>query len=117
MISRITAEFEAPELAESAVRRVRESVGGIYRTGIVCNRKAERNEQLRNATMYTVLPMAPTAQNYITAVMESPASVDVVPEPQRNRTSGAYVICEDTSLANISAVFNAMGGLNIRTGQ
>lgn len=115
MISRVSAEFEAVELAEAALGRIKESVGDIYKTGIVFNKKSNEASKLRHGITYTVLPTAVTTYNYITAVMESPASEDVIPEPQRRRTAMAYVICEHTSNNNVSAILNALGGLNVRS--
>lgn len=44
MISRVSAEFEAPELAEAALGRIKESVGDIYKTGIVYNKSQPRQQ-------------------------------------------------------------------------
>ena len=75
MISRVSAEFETSELAELALKRARENPGGIYSSGVVYDRRSDKAVRLRNGTIYTVIPTAVTAHNYITAVMESPAAV------------------------------------------
>lgn len=116
MVSRVSAEFEAPEIAEASLHRIKESISGIHRTGITYNKRAEESMKLRNGTLYTIIPTAVTTFNYFTAVMESPASEDVVPEVFRRRTTKAYVICESNSISDVKSVFNAMGGLNIHTG-
>lgn len=114
MISRVSAEFEAPELAEASLHRVKESVSGIFRTGVIYNKRSDKAMKLRNGTIYTIIPTAVTTFNYITAVMESPASEDVMPEPSRRRTTKAYVICDADSTDNVKSLLNAMGGLNVR---
>lgn len=114
MISRVSAIFEAPELAEASLHRIKESISGIHRTGLIYNKTAEKAMKLRNGTLYTIIPTAVTTFNYITAVVESPASEDVIPEPARRRTTKAYVICDSDSTENVRSVLNAMGGLNVR---
>lgn len=113
MISRVSAEFEAPELAEASLHRVKESVSGIFRTGVIYNKRSDKAVKLRNGTIYTIIPTAVTTFNYITAVMESPASEDVMPEPSRRRTTKAYVICDADSADNVKSLLNAMGGLRV----
>ena len=115
MMSRVSAEFESPDLAESALMRVRSSVSGVYRTGVIYDKRSEKAERLRNGSIYTVIPTAVTAYNYFTAVTESPASVDVVPEPQRRRTARAFAICDAASAGKVSALLSALGGVSIRS--
>ncbi len=116
MISRVSAEFEAPELAEVSLHKIKDGIKGIYRTGIIFNKRSEEAMKLRHGTLYTIIPTAVTSFNYITAVIESPSSEDTVPEPLRRRTTKAYVICEAESVNNVKAIFNAMGGLKIHCG-
>ena len=115
MISRVTAEFETPELAELALKRARESIDYVYSAKIMYNKQSDNALKLRGGTSYTVLPSAPTAQNYVTAVMESPATEDIIPEPARRRTAHACVICGSGAVENVTALLNAMGGLNIHS--
>lgn len=117
MVSRVSAEFETSELAELALKRSRESVGGIYSSGVVYDRRSDKALKLRNGTIYTVIPTAVTSHNYITAVMESPAAESIIPEPSRRRRAQVYVICDSGSTAGVKAVFNSLGGLNIKTGR
>ena len=112
---RISAEFESLELAEMALKRVRDSVSGIFSTHIMYNRRSDKAEKLRGGTLYTIIPTAVTTHNYLTAVIESPASEDVMDEPSRSRKAHAYVICEKDSSANVRSVFGAMGGMDIHT--
>ena len=42
MLSRVTAEFETPELAEYAMKRIRENVDYVYSAKMIYNRFAER---------------------------------------------------------------------------
>lgn len=114
MITRISSEFESPELAELAIKRVKDSVKEIYSATIIYNKTSDKSVKLRNGTIYTIIPTAVTTHNYITAVIESSASEDIIVEPQRNRRTTAYIICDSESVSNISAVLNAMGGLKIK---
>ncbi len=117
MIARISAEFETPELAELAVKKVREKVGSVYSSGLMYNRRSDEAVKLRGGCIYTVIPTAVTTHNYITAVMESPASEDVIPEPSRRRNTRIYVICEKSQTSAVKAVFNAMGGLSVTSSE
>ena len=112
MLSRVTAEFETSELAELALKRARESSKDIYSTEIMYNKRSERAAKLSGGTHFTVLPMAPTAYNYVTAVMESPIDESSVPEPMRRRTAHA---CIENAVSNVTALLNAMGALNIHS--
>lgn len=116
MVSRISAEFETSEIAELALKRARENVGEIYSSGIVYDKMSDKAMKLRNGTIYTVIPTAVTAHNYVTAVIESDADESVFPEPLRRRRAQIYVICSSESVKGIRSVFNSLGGLNIKTG-
>lgn len=118
MIMRISAEFDSPELAELAIKRVKESNGnGVHSANIIYNKNSDKAEKLRNGTIYTVIPTAVTSHSYFTAVIESPASEDVIPEPIRSRRTRAYIICDRECSANVSAVLNSMGGLSIKSSE
>jgi len=113
MIERISAEFESPELAEIAIKKARETVGSIYSSGLMYNRRSDEAMKLRGGCIYTIIPTAVTTHNYITAVMESPSSQDIIPEPSRSRSTRIYVICEKESADSVRKVFNSMGGLSV----
>lgn len=115
MVTRITAEFEGPETAEMALKKIRENVRGVYSTNFVYNREANKAEKLRGATIYTILPTAVTSQNYLTAVLESPASKDVIPEPSRSRKTTVFIVCDGSGTNKISSILTSMGGNNIYT--
>ena len=115
MLSRVTAEFETPELAELALKRARESSKDLYSTEIMYNKRSERAAKLSGGTHFTVLPMAPTAYNYVTAVMESPIDESSVLEPMRRRTAHACIVCSENAVSNVTALLNAMGALNIHS--
>lgn len=112
MITRISAEFETPELAETAIHRVRESVP-VRSASMTYSKASDEAMKLRNGTIWTLLPTAVTSHNYYTASIESPASEDVIPEPDRRRNTTAYILCEEEHLEAVKSVLNAMGGLDI----
>ena len=113
MIARVSADFETPELAELAIGKVRGKVGSIYSSGLMYNRRSDEAVKLAGGCIYTVIPTAVTTHNYITAVMESPASADLVPEPSRSRKAHIYVICDKSDVPAVRAVFNSLGGLSV----
>ncbi len=110
---KISAEFESPELAELAIKRVKESVKGFHTSSITYNKISDKAMKLRNGNIYTIIPTAVTSQIYLTAVMESPASEDVIEEPYRSRKTNASLYCDDESVDNVRAVLNAMGAMKI----
>ncbi len=111
---RISAEFESPELAELAVKRVKESVKGYQSSSLTYNKMSDKAAKLRSGNIYTVIPTAVTSQIYLTAVMEFPASEDIIEEPMRSRRTHVSIYCEDESRADVRAILNAMGGMGIR---
>lgn len=115
MVTRVTAEFEDLESAELALKKVREKVRGVYSTNFLYNRGANKAEKLRGGTIYTILPAAVTAQSYLTAVMESPASRDVIPEPSRSRKTTVFIVCDGSGTHEIDKILTSMGGSNIYT--
>ncbi len=118
MISRVTAEFETPELAELAMKRVKESVDYVYSAKMIYNKISDRAMKLSRGTAFQVIPTYYNNHtNILTSVMESPASHDIIPEPARNRTTSACIICGSAAVDNVISVLNAMGGLNIRFAQ
>ncbi|MGN0580125.1 MAG: hypothetical protein ACI4JE_04560 [Ruminococcus sp.] len=110
---RISAEFESPELAELAIKRVKNTVKGIHSSNIIYNKISDKAMKLRSGNIYTIIPTAVTTHNYITAVVESPASEDVITEPNRSRKTYACIFCDGDSAANVRALFSAMGGTKV----
>jgi len=113
MAARISAEFETPDLAEFALKRVKSSLEGIHSTNLIYNRSSERAMKLQNGSIYTIIPTAVTSYNYLTAVMESPAAIDVIKEPYRSQKTIINVICEEESVNNVKSILGAMGGLKV----
>ncbi len=118
MLSRVTAEFESPELAELAIMRVKDSVQYVYSTHMIYNRMSEKALHISRGTTVSLIPTySNTHTNFLTAVMESPTSKDVIPEPAQNKKTSACIVCGSAAVDNVIAVLNAMGGLNIRFAQ
>ncbi len=115
MIARISAEFETPELAELTIKRIKTSVDGVHSANIIYDKISDKALKLRNGTIYTVIPTAVTTHTYFTAVMEFPASEDIIAEPFRSRNTTAYIVCEKSSLEHTKAILNAYGGLKINS--
>ncbi len=115
MLSRVSAEFETPDLAEAAVRKVKERCSTVHSAGIISSRTAEKASHLNSGTVYTVIPTAVTSHNYYTSVLESPAAADVVPEPKRSRKASMYIVCDSMDINNVCAVLNAMGGSKLHS--
>lgn len=113
MMTRISAEFETPDLAELALKRIKDTVPNVFSTNIMYNKMSDKAMRLCGGNVYTIIPTAVTTHNYMTVNMVSPASEDVIPEPIRSRKTIAYVICDSTSVNNVKSIFNSMGGLKI----
>ena len=118
MLSRVTAEFETPDLAEYAVNRIKRSVEYVYSAKLMFDPSAFRTErQSRNSTFRLIPTYCNTHSNFLTAVMDSPASQDIIPEPKRNTQTTACIICGSAAVDNVISLLNAMGALNIRFAQ
>lgn len=116
MVTRITAEFESPEIAENALKKIRENVKGVYSTNFVYNRTSDKAEKLRSGNIYTVLPTVAGSSNYanyLTMVMDSPASADVIPEPEQSRKTNVFIVCDGNGTEQISSILTSSGGNNI----
>ncbi|MBO5320146.1 MAG: hypothetical protein J6B01_10125 [Ruminococcus sp.] len=113
MVTRITAEFESPESAELALKRIRENIRGVYSTSYVYNKQSDKAERIRGKDIYTIMPTAAVTQNYLTAVMDSPASVDSIPEPSRSRKTTVFIVCDGSGTSDISSVLSNSGAVNI----
>lgn len=116
MVTRITAEFETPEIAENALKKIRENVNGVYSTNFVYNRTSDKADKLRGGDIYTVLPTVAGSSNYtnyLTMVMDSPASADVIPEPEQSRKTNVFIVCDGNGTEQISSILTSSGGNNI----
>ncbi|MDE5764818.1 MAG: hypothetical protein K2I00_07610 [Ruminococcus sp.] len=113
MVTRVTADFESPETAELALKQIRDNVRGVYSTNYVYNRISDKAQKLHGGTNYTILPAAVTSHNYLTAVLESPATDSVIPEPLRNRKTTVFIVCDGSGTNEIHSILSAMGGNNI----
>lgn len=111
----ISAEFETPELAELALGRIKNTISGVYSVKVNYNRISDRAERLRGGVHYTVIPVISTVHsyNFFTAVLEQPASEDVIPEPSRSRTARFSLICENSESAHIRSLLHALGAYNV----
>lgn len=116
MITRISAEFETPELAETAIGRIKESTS-IRSANMVYNKTSDEAVRLRNGTMWTLLPTAVTSYNYYTASIEHPTTEEVILEHERRRNTTVYIMCDDENIDNVKSILNALGGLNIKIRQ
>lgn len=116
MMTTISAKFEAPELAELAIGRIKKSVRGVHSARLAYNRTSSHAEKLRSGSIYTLIPTVSTVHsyNYFTAVMEQPASEDVIPEPSRSRTASVCLICEEESSDQICSLLHALGGFDLK---
>lgn len=114
MVTRVTAEFESPELADIAISRIRQNVKGFCSASTSYSREAVMAERLRHGNVYTILPAAVTSHNYVTGVMEYPASEDIIPEPYRRTGTAVTVICEESAVKNIRSALISSGALSVK---
>lgn len=118
MISRVTAEFETPGLAELAMKKVKESVDYVYSAKMIYNRISDRALKLSRGTSFSIIPTyCNTHTNFLTDVIESPASRDIITESYRDTKTSACIICGSAAVDNVISVLNTMGALNIKFAQ
>lgn len=109
MISRVIAEFESPELAEMAVRRVKESVEYVYSGSIMYPQSVVKNHFLSRGANHAVIP-----NSFSNSVSVSDTEQTYAHSARRKNTT-ACVICGSGAVENVISTMNAMGGLNIHS--
>ncbi|MBR5683725.1 MAG: hypothetical protein IKW96_10735 [Ruminococcus sp.] len=118
MISRVTADFESPELAHMAVKRLRESVEYVYSAKMMYHRIGKNQARTSRSSAFSLIPAYYNSHsNYLTDVISSPVSEDISVSRRRNRTTTACIVCGSAAVDNVISVLNAMGGSNIRFAQ
>jgi hypothetical protein len=118
MISRVTADFESPELAHVALKRVRESVEYVYSAKMMYHRISENAIRTSRSSAFSLIPVYNNSHNnYLTNVIGSPVSEDISVFHRKNRTTTACIVCGSAAVDNVISVLNAMGATNIRFAQ
>lgn len=111
-LCRLRGEYEAVELAELAAGRIRRSVRGVQRTLVQPLGKAAQS--LVGKEHYTLLPANIRMSNYLTAVMVSDFSDDVLPEPMYRRTAELLILCDKKTAGSAEAILHATGAMKVR---
>ena len=115
MISRVTADFANAELAEFAMKRVRDSVGYVYSAKMMYNRSPDA---ILNKSGNSAFPLITTYynshNNYLTDVICSPASSELITREPKKYLTSTCIVCGSAAVDNVISVLNAMGGTNIR---
>lgn len=118
MISRVTAEFDSPELADIAMKRVRESVEYVYSAKLMYDRITDNPlRKSRHSAFSLISAYYSSHTNCLTDVLGSPASEELIPAGRKNLTTTACIVCGSAAVDNVISVLNAMGGSNIRFAQ
>ena len=115
MISRVTADFENPELAELAMAKVRESVQFVYSAKMMYNRISDGPVKKSRGSAFSLIPAYySTHSNQLTDVIGEPASNELIPHTHKRAVTTACIVCGSAAVDDIISVLNAMGGTNIR---
>lgn len=109
MISRVIAEFSSPELAETAVSRIKESVDYVYSGNIMYSRSSVKRHFLSRGTNYAVL------SNSYRNSAASELNEEQIQFGVKRKNTTACIICGSGAVENVVSVINAMGGTNIRS--
>lgn len=118
MISRVTADFESPELADLAMKRVRESVEYVYSAKMMYHRIGDNHIRPSRSSAFSLIPTYYNLHsNYLTDVIGSPASDEIIPHKTEKSPATACIVCGSAAVDNVISVLNAMGGSNIRFAQ
>lgn len=114
MISRVTAEFESPEMAEYAMKRVRESIQYVYSAKMI----EEKKQAISRKTAFSVIPAYYNSHtNMLTSVLDSPVSDEAFHDHIIKRKAYSCIICGSAAVDNVIALLNSLGGTNIRFAQ
>ena len=107
MISRVIAEFESSDLAELAVKRVKESVEYVYSGNIMYSSKTVRAHLFERGANHAVVPVS-----YSNSIS---SDENTEQHFRRRKNTTACVICGSAAVENVISMLNAMGGINIRS--
>ena len=115
MISRVTADFVNAELAELAMKRVRDSVGYVYSAKMMYNRSTDVIlKKSGNSTISLIPTYNNSHNNYLTDVICSTDSSELITRTPKQYCTTACIVCGSAAVDNVISVLNAMGGTNIR---
>lgn len=118
MISRVTADFESPEIAHLAIKSVRESVDYVYSAKMMYHRIDDKSVLTRRTSDFSLIPIYYNSHcNSLTDVIGSPFSNVIAASRQKNRKITVCIVCGSAAVDNVISFFNAMGGSNIRFAQ
>lgn len=106
MISSISAEFETPDHAETALRKIKEHSRGIYSATI-------RNSPSK-PVRHRINPAAVNSHGFMTFTTGNYIDDASIPEPLLRCTANIYIVCERSCTEDIAAVLSALGGLKIQ---
>ncbi len=113
-LEKVEGIFSCTELAELAAGRIRRSVRGVH--GIHVIGQGNRVQSPQSGQRYTMLPANLRMQNYVTAVMVSEISDDVLPEPMYRRSVRLLLLCEPETAGKAAAILQAVGAENVKKG-
>lgn len=121
MFSKITAEFDAIEYAESAARRIKETIYGTKKMKIFYNinkyKNRMENKEEKNAThgeVFYLLPTAINSYNYITGQITRPVNSSLFPELLLTSSVKLEVMHELSDTHEISQIILSSGGYEIK---
>lgn len=118
MFSRISCEFERIEFAETAAKRIRETVNGPKKIRIKHNRnkyKAMYNGKLpsTHGDKYVLLPTAVTSYNYITGQITRPLDRSMLKEPVLTEAVTLEAVFQSSEANTVSQILVSSGGYSV----
>ncbi|MBP5432823.1 hypothetical protein [Ruminococcus sp.] len=114
MISRVTADFENIELAELALKRVRDSVGYVYSAKMMYKTSPDVMLKRSGRSAFSLYPTYYNSNiNYLKDVIGSSASDEPVTRSKTKYRITTCIVCGSAAVDNVISVLCAMGGTNI----
>lgn len=118
MLSRVTAEFDSSELANIAMKRVKESVEYVYSAKFMYDRLTVNTARKNYNSAFSLIPTYYSSHNNeLTDVSGPPASDEAIPVHRKRHVTTACIVCGSAAVDNVISVLSAMGGSNIRFAQ
>ncbi len=121
MFSRISCEFEMVEFAESAAKRIEDTVDGPKKIRIIPKRnkyKSSYNSNeipSENNELFVLLPAAVTSYNYITGQITRPVDKSKYKEPLLTNAVILEVTFEQDRRHEVSQILTSSGGYDMHT--
>ena len=102
MVTRITAEFDSPDIAEKAVHSIYRNVRGVYSANLMKRHTHDR----KSVTEGTVSALEGSAGTFTDISSDAPLQ-------SAGAKSSIFVVCDGSNVDEIRSLLSSLGGSSI----